>query len=854
MKLLIEHAQLACATVVVVVIIGLPRVVLGQRADVPPQNAAPPTAATGDGGSDPEALTAPSLLTRREAAYPDEALLQHLEGNVGLELVVGDDGRVVDAQVTIPAGHGFDEAALAAARDFVFSPARRGGKPIRSAVQFTYEFHMPPEAPSVAPTPVAARVPVAPPEVTQQGSDQSTLVLAQRPISAASSLTVRDRDFRLRPIGSVADILRVTPGILVTQHAGGGKANQYFLRGFDADHGTDIALSIDGIPINMVSHAHGQGYADSNFVIPEIVERVEVTKGPYFAELGDFSTAGSVNLVTRNDFEHSSIGFGAGGSPGYGGPSYRALLIASPKMESIKPMFVAEIGRSNGPFANPERFDRYKVFNKVSFKPTPSSTFFVGASSYAGDWYGSGQIPSREVSAGRLDRFSTHDASEGGDSARNQLFAMYKVRPAINTEVQAMAYLAQYRLNIISNFTINLVDPDNGDQITQKDRRVFTGGKVSYRVVNEVESLRFDTTIGGNVRSDTTKVTLDHTRQREFLASIANNQVNETSVGAFGREEIALTKWLRVVGGARADFFSFAVDDNLEQSNAPGGATSGVRGASQLSPKAAVIVTPLSAKDVQLDVYGNYGHGFHSNDARGVVRSRDAVTPLTRAIGYEGGSRVRLFDRWDVAATLWRLDLQSEIVWLGDAGTTEPSAPTKRYGVELETRFEITPWLAADLDLTATKSAFTENRGNGNAVALAPRNTWAGGLSARHPSGLRGGIRFYGVGDRPATQDEFIVAQGFTVVDFHAGYQAKKFEVGLDIENLLDSQYKAAQFATTSRLRTEPPTSAPAPAGACQNGSRVATQPNGNFGGCEDNLFSPGLPFTVRLMTTFYLD
>jgi TonB family protein len=262
------------------------------------------------------APTPPSLETRADAAYPEAALRERLEGSVGLELVVAEDGTVADVKVTAPAGHGFDEAAAAAARRFRFEPARRNGTPIRSVVQFAYEFHLPPEAAPVTPPATAATTPptpIVPPislpaqsspppaEIEQRGADQSSLVLAQRPISAASSMTVRDREFRLRPVGSVADILRVTPGLLVVQHAGGGKANQYFLRGFDADHGTDVGLSIDGIPINMVSHAHGQGYSDTNFIIPELIDRVEITKGPYFAEQGDFATAGTINLVTKTE-------------------------------------------------------------------------------------------------------------------------------------------------------------------------------------------------------------------------------------------------------------------------------------------------------------------------------------------------------------------------------------------------------------------------------------------------------------------------------------------------------------------------------------------------------------------------
>jgi TonB family protein len=799
------------------------------------------------GGVEAE-ITPPVLKTRRDAAYPDEASRKRVEATVGLELTVAEDGTVADVTVTAPAGHGFDEAAVLAARDFVFEPARQNGNAIRSVVQFSYEFHLPPE-----PLPADAAPPPA--EVEQRGEGQSTLVLAQRPITAASSFSVREREFRLRPIGSVADILRITPGILVVQHAGGGKANQYFLRGFDADHGTDLALSIDGIPINMVSHAHGQGYADTSFIIPEIVDRVEITKGPYFSEQGDFATAGTINLVTKRELNHSSIGFGYGGSPGYGGPAYRGLLVASPSFDDgrVKPLFVAEAGRSNGPFHNPERFDRYKLFAKVTYEPSKESTLTVGASSYAGDWHGSGQIPNRQVSAGRLDRFATLDPSEGGSSSRHQLFASYRLRTSEKSQIEASSYLAQYRLSLVSNFTGYLADPVDGDQITQKDRRTFAGGKAQYRIVETLGSVRFDTALGVNLRTDSIKNALERSRQRELLGPIRDSRIQQTSIGTFVREEVSPFPWLRGIAGARADFFSFDVDDALEQPKQAEGATSGSKGASQASPKASVVLSPLRSKSIELDVYGNYGHGFHSNDGRGVVRSLGAARPLTRAIGYEAGTRARLWDRWDLAAALWRLDLSSETVFVGDEGTTEASDASRRYGVELETRFAITPWLSADLDLTATKSAFVVNRGNGDAIALAPRYTWAGGLSARHPTGVRGGLRFYGVGDRPATADEVLTAEGFTVFDLHAGYGTRRWDVGVDVENLFNAKYRSAQFATTSRLRDEPPTNAPPPPGTCGFGSRAVLDGNA-FAGCEDVNFTPGLPLTLRVMTTLYLD
>ena len=804
-------------------------------------------------------VTPPSLKTQAEAIYPADALRDRIEGTVGLELDIDADGKVTDARVTTKAGHGFDEAAVAAAKQFVFDPARKGAGAIASKVQFSYEFHLPAKATDTA-KPVEPKSPPAGGAKTdkpleQSGDDQSTLVLASRPISAASSFSVRDRDFSLRPVGSVQDILRVTPGLIMVQHSGGGKANQYFLRGFDADHGTDLALAIDGIPINMVSHAHGQGFADTNFIIPEVVERIEITKGPYFAEQGDFATAGSLNMITRKEFEHSSLGFGYGGSPGHGGPLYRGLLIASPKFEGIRPLFAAEIGRQDGPFDNPEGWNKYKLFNKITFDLSPTSTLSFGESSYGGDWHGSGQIPARSVALGTVDRFGSIDPNEGGNTARHQLFASYKVRPSERSEVEALVFMGQYRFDLYSNFTLYLNDAENGDEIHQVDRRTFVGGKVSYHVVHDLRGVRFDTRFGASLRNDDIHNQLWNTRERQNLAIVRDNNVHETSIGAYVREEVALTKWLRVLGGLRSDFFAFAVDNSVEKPGDPAGPSSGVTGASQLSPKAALVVTPLASKDANVDVYVNYGHGFHSNDARGVILNpKDRVTPITRAIGSEVGTRGRFFGKLDAAVAFWQLDLANETVWNGDDGTTAVSGATHRQGVELETRYELTDWLAADLDLTFTKSALKENSGNGNGLALAPKRTWSGGVSARHPSGFRAGLRFYGIGDRPASDDGGLVATGFTQFDLHAGFRHRWWDIAIDVENLLNAKYRSAQFATTGRLRDEPPTSAPPPPGTCGGGSRLAPLNKGNFAGCDDVHFTPAYPFTLRVMATAYLD
>ncbi len=792
-----------------------------------------------DGGVVSHVVVPPRVLSAVEAAYPARALAERREAHVHLELQVDATGHVTDARVLESGGDEFDAAALEAVKQYLFSPATEDGLPVRSFVTYTYPFRLPALEASDGGTPAVL----------------STVVTGQRPLSAASSFSVRDRDFALRPISSVQDLLRITPGLVLVQHSGGGKANQYFLRGFDADHGSDVALSIDGVPINLVSHAHGQGYADTSFIIPEVVERVEITKGPSFANQGNFATAGAINLVSRERFDHSSVGIGFGGSPGHGQPSLRALGIASPKFEGLSTTFAAELGQANGPFDNPNAWNTYRLFNRLTFQLSGSSTLSVIHLGSGGDWNGSGQLPSRAVDQGLVGRFGSLDPSEGGNSTRHQVQLGYRLRPDARSELKAMAYVGTYRFNLFSNFTGFLDDAVNGDGIEQVDRRTFFGAKLSYRVTHELGGVRFDTTVGAEARNDDIHNQLWHDAQRTRIGgALRDGAISETMAGLFVNEEVTPWSWLRLNVGGRADLLTFAVDDLL-------GPRSGVGSAHQLSPKVNVVVSPLQRENLQWDVYLNWGHGFHSNDVRGAFAD-PKVTPLTRAIGEEVGTRARLWERWDVAATLWMMDLGNETVWNGDDGTTAVSDSTNRYGVEFETRFEVTPWLAVDGDVTFTRSQFSTDGSNGGGLALAPKTTWAGGVSARHEVGpgiARAGVRFFGIGDRPATDDGGLVAPGFTEFDLHLGYRHRRFDVALDIENLFNGAFRSAQFATVSRLRNEPAVGSTVPTGfSCGANARLAPNADGMadglFHGCEDVAFTPAYPFTVRLTATLYLD
>jgi TonB family protein len=792
-----------------------------------------------EGPLTPVAVEAPVLSSKVDPVYPPLALEQRREAHVHLELLIDETGKVEQARILESGGEDFDTAILLAVQQYVFKPATQKGQAARALVRYTHFFRLPQLAP-----------------VDAGSTDFTTVVLAHRPLSAASSFSIRDRDFTLRPIGSVQDILRVTPGLVMVQHSGGGKANQYFLRGFDADHGTDLALSVDGVPVNMVSHAHGQGFADTNFIIPEAIERVEVTKGPYFAQQGDFATAGSVNMVTREAFEHSSLALGFGGSPGHGGPGLRGLLIASPHFEAVRATFAAELGRTDGPFDNAEGWNRYKLFNRISYEPTASARLSLIEMSYGGSWHGSGQIPSRAVEAGQLSRFGSLDPEEGGATTRHQLALTGSLRPDERSELKGLAYVGAYRFNLFSNFTLYLNDPVAGDEIEQVDGRTFCGGKLSYRIVRNLGPVRFDTTVGADVRRDDIHNELWSTLHRDRRAAQRSHDVHETLGGAFVNEEVTPFSWLRLNAGGRVDLLGFTVTDRLAVED-PSAAHSGTGGALQLSPKVSLAVTPLERDAAQLELYANYGHGFHSNDVRGAF-SDPPVSPLTRAVGAELGARARLFNRWDLAGALWQLDLASETVWSGDEGTTAVSGPTHRHGLELETRFELTSWLAADLDLTFAHSQFTADGGNGAALALAPRQTWSGGLSGRHalgPGVARAGVRFYGIGDRPASDDGALVAPGFTQVDLHLGYRHRRFDVALDIENLFNGSFRGAQFATLSRLRGEPMVGSAVPEGfSCGSNGRIAAATDGSFLGCEDVDFTPAYPFTARVTATVFFD
>lgn len=618
-------------------------------------------------------------------------------------------------------------------------------------------------------------------------SSMETVVTSRRPYTAASSSTVRAQDFATRPITDPSDILEVTPGLLTVQHAGGGKATQYFIRGFDADHGTDLALSVDGVPVNAVSHGHGQGYADLHFVIPELIESFQVTKGPYAADQTDFATAGAVNLVSRRVFDRSEakLGYGAFNT-------FRALLIAAPPSDGRLDSYVAaELYGSNGPFRVPERTRRLNLAARATLHTGERSDLSLQLQSYTAGWNASGQIPLRAVTAGLMDRFDSVDPTEGGGSSRHAATLQYQQRDDGGGTLKLLAYGVRSDLDLFSNFTFFAADPLLGDQIEQVDGRLMLGGEARYARPFRLGGVRTQLSGGARVRGDGVDTGLFRSVRRERLGSTIDARVLETSAGLWTEADVEWAGWLRTVAGVRADRFTFQVDDRLA-------AAGGKASALLVSPKASAVLSPLP----WLDVYLNLGRGFHSNDARGVVRAVDPVSPLAAATGYELGARAQL-GGLDLAAAAWGLDLDSEVVWVGDEGTTEPRPATRRLGVEVEARYRFNRWLRADVDVTWTRARFLEETGGGTFVPLAPVFTWSGGLSAQHPSGWFGTARVEGLTDRPANEDGSLTAEGFTLVDVEAGYESRSFRATLGVRNLFNVPWRQAQFANESRLSWE---------------------------------------------------
>jgi len=647
----------------------------------------------------------------------------------------------------------------------------------------------------------------ATPADAEAGAEQVEVHGERRGVDAASRIVVGRRELELRPRLRPADLVEAVPGLFAVQHAGGGKANQYFLRGFDADHGTDIAFFVDGVPVNMPSHAHGQGFADLHFVIPELVVGLEASKGPYYADLGNFATAGAVNLRLAETYGESMVQ-GTVGSFGV----RRGLVIVSPSLGDDQHLVLAgEVAQQDGPFVLTENSSRTNLFAKYTRDLSAKSSLGITAMHYGSSWRASGQLPLRAVCgetegttseaspAGTdcIPRFGYVNPSEGGQTARSSVSAHYTyIDDALR--VKALAYAIAYDFRLHSDFTFFRDDPVNGDAIEQSDGRSIVGGSAEAQRHWHVFGAPLIARFGVDFRRDAIDAELWHNdRARQRLEARSRTRVTDSSSAAFAEADARLAAWLRVVAGVRAQRMDALVSDDLRA------AGSGHDSAQMLLPKLSLIAE--AADDVTL--FASAGRGFHSNDARGAVLRQNPARYLTPAWGAEFGVRAKPEPWLTVYGAAFGLWLSSELVWSGDEGTTEAQGATRRIGVEAGARVQLSNVFFADVDATFTDAHFVQNAGNAGAVALAPTNTVTAGLGARQSFGLWspfGALRVRHLGARPATEDGSLTAEGFTVVDANLGARYRFVEAALDVQNLFDVRWREVQFATTSRLPSEP--------------------------------------------------
>ena len=622
-------------------------------------------------------------------------------------------------------------------------------------------------------------------------------VIGEKPVAASSQQFIPDKEILLQPQGRPAQVLRLIPGFVTVEHSGGaGKADQYFLRGFDADHGTDVAFFVDNMPINLRTHGHGQGYTDLNFIIPETIQGIDVVKGTYHPEFGDFATAGAVRFKTR-DMVQENVAQGSGGQF----DTQRYLLMLSPTKDKVRTLFATDGYYTNGPFENDNRYFRFNLLGKATVNPTVRSELSVTGTYEKANWNASGEIPFRAVVDGTIDRFGAIDPSEGGKTQRATGRMQYHYDTPSGGQFFADAYLQYYKLDLWTNFTFFLDDPVNGDGINQHDQRYMYGGNLGYRQARDLLGIHGAATAGLQVRNDSiSNIRLGTQTKRVSTGTIVESEVEEASYSPYVKLELQPTPWMRLSGGVRADYFTFDVNnlcDTCPQQPA------GRKDSGQVNPKGNLILGPW----FNTEFFVNYGTGFHSNDARSTVAG--GSSPLARAQGVEVGLRSKPWgqDRLELLATLWGLDLQSELVFVGDTGTTEVRGPTRRYGVEVGARGQIYGPFYVNGSFTWTHAEF---KNTGEAIPLAPDLTAYSAVIMRWPEGLSSQIQMTYLGVRNLTEDRTVKAPSWLVFDLTERYQLPfklshgRLETFLFVQNLLDSHWEGATFAFASRLPNEP--------------------------------------------------
>jgi hypothetical protein len=612
--------------------------------------------------------------------------------------------------------------------------------------------------------------------------------------SASQGIVLSDQ-LENRPILRPGELLEVVPGLVVTQHSGDGKANQYFLRGFNLDHGTDFATTVDGIPVNLPTNAHGQGYSDLNFTIPELIESIAYRKGTYYADEGNFSAAGAAHMQYRRQLDQPFITL-AGGEDGF----YRAVLAASPQVATGNLLMAGEYFHNDGPWDLPENYR--KVSGLLKFTTGDADRGWgVEAMGYDGQWHSTDQVPLRAVKSGEISRFGAIDPTTGGDTHRYSLSGDGWTKLGEGS-LRANLFAVDYQLYLISNFTY-ATDPVHGDQFEQFEQRHYFGGEVAYAVPLPLWGNVGTFTAGLQARYDDIQpVALYRTTDRVRYATVRQDDVKQSSYAVYAAESVHWSDWFRTDFGARFDMFHFDVKSSLA-------ANSGTASDSIASPKLTMVFGPWA----ETEYFLNAGYGFHSNDARGTtitvdpndgVTPVDKVNPLVRAFGAEIGVRTALVPDVQLAASLWSLKLDSELVFSGDGGTTEPSRASRREGIEFGAYYSPVDWIIVDADLAWTKARYTDRNPVGDRIPNAVESVASVGMSLNRKTGWFGGARLRYFGPAPLIEDNSVRSDSTMLVNVDAGYRfTRRFSVVATVFNLLDSKANDITYYYESQLRNE---------------------------------------------------
>ena len=610
--------------------------------------------------------------------------------------------------------------------------------------------------------------------------------------TAASEGIVGKVDLEDRPIQRIAELLEVIPGFIATQHSGGGKANQYFLRGFNLDHGTDFAAFHDGVPVNMRTHGHGQGYLDLSFVIPELVESVSFAKGPYRAENGDFATAGSARFKTVDTLD-TPFAKAEIGTSDY----YRFVAAGSTKLGASDVLLGVEARYDDGPYDLSQKVRLFSGFAKWT-GPLGGGTLRASATGYHVDFRSSEQVPLRAIESGQIGRFGFFDDDLGGETTR--IGAVFNWTDNSPEPLNLLAYAHYSDFRLTSNFTYFLDNPVDGDEFEQRDRRTVVGGRIDKRFDADV-GVPIEVLVGAEGRYDfIDRVGLYRTAARQILSTVREDQVNEGSAAVFAEVTVQPVPELRIMLGARADAYRFDVEADLA-------ANSGKDNDAIFSPKASIAYTPFE----QIEFYANYGRGFHSNDARGTSinidpntgGAADRVDALVAGTGYEGGVRARPLPGLTLTGTYWWLELESELLFIGDGGTTEAQGPSKRQGYELGAFYQPAPWLTIDAEYTKSRGRLSDLPNAANRIPGAIEEVIAGGFVAKYKqTSLAMRLRHFG--SYSLIEDNSVRADPLTVVNARLEYQIGRIELAADLLNVFNAKDNEIEYFYASRLRGEP--------------------------------------------------